>query len=352
MSTKENTSEEIDLGQLFKLIGDAFNRLFRFIGSVFTNTFHLIIVFLQFLRKHFLKFAIAGFVGLGIGWYLDSKTQPVFRSSMIVEPNFNSTQQLYNNITYYNELAEQGAYNSLSDALNISDKKAETITSVTIESFTDENQKLKQFSEFLSSLDSTSRNIVEYKDYLENFNDINARFHKISIESIDPQVAKKCQKAIVESIESNDYFKSQMKTNMLNLKINDSVIRKQLVEVDSLKIFYQNLKMLEARKVEGTSGTSINLSAENQNLDQSEIILLNEAKSLSKEILEVNKQKAETENIVNIISDFPNKGALVNGFLNKKMILFPIFLILLTFVVLVLLSLNTYLKNYEMNRNN
>ena len=29
------SSEEVDLGQLFKLIGDAFNRLFRFIGNIF-----------------------------------------------------------------------------------------------------------------------------------------------------------------------------------------------------------------------------------------------------------------------------------------------------------------------------
>ena len=60
-------SEEVDLGQLFKLIGNAFNKFFRFIASIFKGLFHLIILFLLFIQKHFVKFAIIGFIGLVIG---------------------------------------------------------------------------------------------------------------------------------------------------------------------------------------------------------------------------------------------------------------------------------------------
>ena len=37
MSTTSNPqpSEEVDLGQLFKMIGNGFRRLFQFIGSIF-----------------------------------------------------------------------------------------------------------------------------------------------------------------------------------------------------------------------------------------------------------------------------------------------------------------------------
>ncbi len=58
MSNKENTSEEIDLGQLFSLIGNAFSRFFQFIGDIFKNLFHFIILFLQFIQKHFWKFIL------------------------------------------------------------------------------------------------------------------------------------------------------------------------------------------------------------------------------------------------------------------------------------------------------
>ncbi|SEK78090.1 hypothetical protein SAMN04487910_1101 [Aquimarina amphilecti] len=348
MSTnKENTSEEIDLGQLFKMIGDGFNRLFRFIGDIFKGIFHLLIVFLQFIQIHFLKFVIAGIVGLGIGWYWDYVSEDVYRSSMIVEPNFNSTQQLYNNIEFYNELAKEEAYQTLAFSLKISDKEAENITKIEIESFTDDNQKLKYFSDFVSTLDSISRVNFNYETYLKNFNNINSRFHKIELKSKNPEVAKKCQNAIVRSIENNNYFNIQKRTNELNLRISDSVAKKQLVEVDSLRSFYQKLKLLEIKKPESSGSTSINLSSDNQNLDRSEIALLNEAKILNAEIIRLNQKKADSENIINVISDFPNKGALVNDFFSKKKVLLPLSSILLTFLFLILKSINRFLKEYE-----
>lgn len=347
MSTKENTSEEIDLGLLFKLIGDGFNKLFIFIGNIFKGLFHLLILFLQFIQKHFLKFGIAGVVGIGIGWYWDYVSEDLYRSSMIVEPNFNSTQQLYNNIEFYNELAKEEAYQTLASSLKISDKEAETITEIEIESFTDDNQKLKYFSNFVSTLDSVSRANLSYETYSENFNNINSRFHKIELKSKNPEVAKKCQNAIVRSIENNNYFNIQKKTNELNLRISDSVARKQLIEVDSLRVFYQKLKLLEIKKPESSGSTSINLSSENQNLDRSEIALLNEAKTLNKEIIQLNQQKADSENIINVISDFPDKGVLLNDFFFQKKVLLPLTFLLLTFFFLILISLNRYLREYE-----
>ncbi|WP_299900392.1 hypothetical protein [uncultured Aquimarina sp.] len=347
MSTKENPSEEIDLGQLFKLIGSAFNKLFLFIGKILKGIFHAIILFLLFLQKHFLKFVIAGAVGLGIGWFFDSTAKPVYQSSMIVEPNFNSAQQLYNNIEFYNELAEEEDFNNLAAALKISNQEASSIKEVSIESFSDDNQKLKHFSDFVSTLDSVSRANLSYKDYLENFNNINARFHKVTIETFDPKVAKKTQNAIVRSISNNEYFKLQKTTNDLNLKLDDSIIRKQIEEVDSLKSFYQKLKLLDIQKEQTATNTSISLSSENKELDKSEITLLKQAKSLGKEILDINRKKANTKQIVNVISDFPDRAALLNDLFTQKKVLLPIVFIGLTFLILMLLALNNYLKNYN-----
>ncbi|WP_299315615.1 hypothetical protein [uncultured Aquimarina sp.] len=347
MSNKENTSEEIDLGQLFKLIGDGINKLFRFIVNFFKGVFHAIILFLQFTRKHFLKFVIAGVVGVAIGWYLDSSVQPIYRSSMIVEPNFNSSQQLYNNVEFYNELAKEEAYKTLAAALKISDKEAETITRIEIEAFSDENQKLKQFSNFVATLDSVSRSHISYESYLENFNNINAKFHKIELSSTNATVAKKCQKTIVRSIENNTYFNTQKITNDVNVSLSESTVKEQIQQVDSLKNFYQELKILELKRPERSTGTSINLASDNTNPDRSEITLLDKKMSLNYEIQRINQQKANTENIINVISDFPDKGGLVNDFFAKRKVLLPIILILLTFIGLLLFAFNRYLKNYS-----
>ena len=61
--TNNNNSDEIDLGQLFQLIGRAFQKLFNFIKSVFKGLFHMLILFLLFIQKNFLILAIAAILG-------------------------------------------------------------------------------------------------------------------------------------------------------------------------------------------------------------------------------------------------------------------------------------------------
>ena len=53
---KPQQSEEVDLGQLFKLIGNAFDRFFRFIGNIFKTLFLAFVWFVFFIKKHIIKF--------------------------------------------------------------------------------------------------------------------------------------------------------------------------------------------------------------------------------------------------------------------------------------------------------
>lgn len=332
-----NNTDEIDLGQLFTLIGDAINRFFISISKVLKRILHKLITFLKFLQKHFLKFVISIIIGVVLGGYLDYKSEPVFRSSMIIEPNFNSAQQLYNNVEFYNQLAEQKDYNTLAEALYIKEKEASSIRRLSIESFSDQTQKIKQFSAFISELDSISQKKVDYNDFLENFNNINAKFHKIEIEATWSQTAKKCQKAIVTSIENNEYFTLQKEINDRNIILKDSIITQQQFEIKKLQEFYKELRLLEAQKPDGI--TNINLAESNQS-QISEIELLNQARTLKDEKIELNNEKANTKNTINIISEFPNKGVLVNDILNKKIVLIPILFSSTLFLVLILFSLN------------
>ena len=78
-------SEEVDLGQLFKLIGKAFDRLFKFIGSVFNKIFLTFVWFVFFIKTRILKFVIAGILGLLIGFFMEKNSEPVYKSYVIVK---------------------------------------------------------------------------------------------------------------------------------------------------------------------------------------------------------------------------------------------------------------------------
>ncbi len=58
-------SEEVDLGHLFKLIGDAFNRFFNFIANIFKGAFNVIVLLLIHFYKRFFWYVAAVVIGLG-----------------------------------------------------------------------------------------------------------------------------------------------------------------------------------------------------------------------------------------------------------------------------------------------
>ena len=336
-------SEEVDLGQLFKLIGNAFNRFFQFIASIFKGIFHTIILFLLFIQKHIIKLAIVGFIGLAIGFYLDSTKMPRFISAMVVEPNFNSVQQLYNNVNFYNELAEAGDSIALAEAFNISKKEAASIKEFKVESYSDENQKVQLFDKFVRSLDTTTQKTIDMKSYLENFNSFDARFHTVSVIATDNGIAKKIQSTIINSISRNDYFNLQKEISDTNIKLQDSLYNKQIAEIDSLQLLYKKVMLKEADRP--MEGTSISLG-QNGNKESKELALINKMEQLKNGLVELNEERANKSSILNVISDFPRKGVKVKGILKSYKFLVPSSLLVLMLLILSLLSLNTYLKNY------
>ena len=178
---KNINSDEVDLGQLFLIIGRGFRNLFNFIGSIFKGIFHVLILFLLFVQKNFVILSLALGIGCICGFILDAFKTPKYISKMVVEPNFDSTRQLYNNIEFYNDLARAEDSITLSSALDVSVKEASTIREVFMEPYFDDNQKTRHYNAFLKELDSAVAKTVEYETYIKNFNTMNIRFHEISM---------------------------------------------------------------------------------------------------------------------------------------------------------------------------
>ncbi|MGE5943826.1 MAG: hypothetical protein ACM31G_05755 [Flavobacteriales bacterium] len=345
-SPQPQQSEEVDLGQLFKLIGNAFDRFFRFIGSIFKGIFGVIILFLLFLQKNFIKLVIVGALGFAIGVFIDFIKEPKYISTMVVEPNFNSVQQLYNNINFYNELADGEDSTALADALSISKKEASTIKEFKVESYSDENQKIQLFDKFVRSLDTTTQKAIDMEAYLRNFNSFDARFHTVSVIATNNSIAKKIQPIIVNSISNNDYFNLQKYISDVNIRLQDSLNNKQITEIDSLQLLYKKVMLAEAGRP--MQGTSINLG-ENGSQDNKELALINKMEELKLNLVDLNEERANKSSILNIISDFPNKGVEQKGILKSYKFLVPFLMLILALCIFMLLSLNTYLKNYKKN---
>jgi len=344
-SNQANNSDEIDLGQLFQMIGRGFQKLFDFIASIFKGLFHILILFLLFLQKNFLILTIAVVIG-GIGGYiLDKYKAPKYISKMVVEPNFNSVQQLYNNIDFFNDLAKAEDSVALANALDIKVVEAATIKKIFVDSYSDENQKVKLFDDFIKELDTTTIKALDYESYLKNFNSMDARFHQISVISTNNTIAKKLQATIISSIATNDYFKLQKRINDENLALQDSIIRSQMIEVDSLQKLYKTVLVKEADKP--MQGTNINL-AENGESQNKELALVKERELLKNQLVRLNENRANKSSILNVISDFPSRGVKQKGFWNSYKFVLPLALLTLIISFLGLVEINKFLKNYQL----
>jgi hypothetical protein len=341
---QQNNSDEIDLGQLFQMIGRGFQKFFNFIASIFKGIFHLIMLFLLFVQKNIIIIGAAVILG-GVGGFILDKIIPErYISRMVVEPNFNSVQQLYNNIAFYNDLAKAQDSVALATALNITEHEAASIKEIFTDSYSDENQKIKLFDQFIKELDTTTIKAIDYENYLQNFNSMDARFHQISLISTDNRVAKKAQPAIINSIAVNEYFKLQKRINDENLKLQEEIYRNQLAEIDSLQSLYRTVLVKEADKP--MQGTSINL-AEGGESKGRELALVQEKDVLKEKLVELNEERANKSTIINVISDFPTRGVELKGIWNSYKFKLPMLLLILVLGVLALLELNRYLKTYN-----
>ena len=169
MSTNSNTpnnSEEVDLGQLFKLIGNAFDRFFNFIRSIFTHLFLAFVWFVLFLKKRIIILALAGISGLIIGSLSSKTAPPKYKSSVTVVQNYPTGENLYNSVGYYNDLLKQRDYETLGSVLNLDLEKTKSILIFDVQPVVSSNNKLLAFNKYMKQLDSLAATKIDYEDFL------------------------------------------------------------------------------------------------------------------------------------------------------------------------------------------
>ena len=343
MSTNQTNNEEVDLGSLFKVIGRGFGNFFKAIGNFFKAIFHYLILLLLFLRSNVLKLGLAALIGGGIGLFLDLSKPKIYSSTMIVEPNFKSTQQLYNNINFYHELVKQKDSVVLANVLGISKHEASKLKGFYIVPIRNNNEKLELFDDFIEEVDTTTVKNIDIKEFKRNFTDFDYKYHKIKVRSEINTIFDKISLPIINSIENNLYFKNQKLINDSNLSENEKLLKKSLIEVDTLRNVYNEVLLAEAKKIE--QGTNISLAEGSKK--RGEIELFNQRLKLGKELIDNNKEKANTTEILNVVSSFNKVGAKERELFKKYTFQLAGLLFGLMLVFILVRQLNNYLINYR-----
>jgi hypothetical protein len=346
----KNTSEELDLGQVFKLIGNGFNRFFRFIGNILKGIFDITIQFILFIRRHFIKFTIATLLGVGIGFFLDTRREVVYIASLIVQPNFGSATQLYKNIQYYNSLVEQEDTLLLASTFGITPKEAASLRAFYINPIQNENSTLEAYNKLLrQAVDSTTSEKYTYEDFKKNISEYDYSVHEIKVLGLKNNIFRKLQPVIIESIKENNYFNTKRTITLENLNRSDSILRSSIEAIDTLRNVYMKVLLAEARKETPQGTTSIVLSENNKK--NNELELFNTKIKFKNELNENDIQRAENSEVINIVSNFQPVGYKVSILYQKYYFVFGITGFAIMLLSLVIREFNTFLNAYQKQKN-
>ena len=316
MSTNQkNNEEEVDLGSLFVIIGKGFSNFFSFIAII----------------------------GLVAGFILEKNKDRIYASDLLVEPNFKSSKQLYDNVNFYNDLVKQKDIERIQKIFNLDKETAESLKQFTIEPIINDNDIIKSYNEFVISVDTTTIKSYTFDEFKVSFTDLDYKTHIINVVANKNDVFDKLDRVILSSVVDNEYYNRIKELTNENLNRTDSLLRQNLVQIDSLRKVYMKVMLEEAKKQ--SNGTSIDLGGEKRTTKELELFDTN--RELNSELKKVVLDKSSKYNVINVISNFQPIGYEVKGITKNKVFQLPILGAFLMILVLLFLKINKYLNNYK-----
>ncbi len=344
-------SEEVDLGQLFKMIGNAFQRLFQFIGSIFNKLFLAFVWLVFFIKKRAVVILIAAVAGLVLGFILDKTSPSTYKSSITVKQNYATGENLYGSVAYYNSLLSDGDYEILGRVLGLEKKVSEEILGIEIEPIITDNDRVVMFDKYISGLDSLAASKVEYEVFVDNIKDYKHQLQQISIKSKTRANFKNVFDNVIGDINTNTFFVNEQAKDLAELNQQKVALEQSLAQSDSLQRTYKRV-LEQQMESKSSSETSITFEGNNDKNKTREFDLYKNDIELRREIVQIERKLKDKQTIVEIISGKQDSGfiddtkELLGLKLSTKLYYLVLFTIL-AFVILFGLEFLKFLERYK-----
>ena len=320
--TQQETSsnDEIDLGQLFNMIGRGFKNLFTW----FLRSF-------LYLKKNFLILFGLAIVGAIIGFGLNQIVTDKLKTEVIVKPNLESKDYLY-------------------DVVNEIQSNIESRDTFFFNKIGFESSSLKGYDITVDRVldkENSSDDNLEYLELLEKFQE-NGQFtdiirsellkkssleHRITFTYKDAQNGPKFTQKVMDYINSNDYYNSLIAINRENARIRIKQDESLLVQIDELITRYSD-------KIAATESTFAEQRIIFDNEKQSNITELFELKNnLIRDIERKKIELQEQQDAISIIN-FGEPQLEHKSIFGKRIVLLPLIFIAIFFLIDIIRYLN------------
>ena len=321
-----SSNDEIDLGQLFNMIGRGFKNLFNW----FLRSF-------LYIKKNFLILFGLAVAGAILGFGLNQIVTDKLKTEVIVKPNLESKDYLYDVVKEIQAKIKAGDTTFFNKIGFIStDLKGYDITIDQIVGETSSDDNL----EYLELLE-------KFKDEEFFFDIIRSEFlskssleHRITFTYKDPVNGPIFTKKIVEYINSNNYYNELIKINQENARTRIKQDESLLVQIDELITRYSD-----------------KMTAPDSQFAEQRIIVDNEKQSNITELFrlksnlirDIERKKIELQEQKNAISIiyFGEPQLEQNSFFGKRIVLLPLIFISIFFLIDIIKFLNKKAKEIQ-----
>lgn len=315
---KNKLSEEIDLGYLFRRSND-------FLKSI-VRSFFLIIAF---FKRHAIVLIVIIAVGFVFGFYKDYNAVEVYNNKLIIIPNFQSVDYLYDKVDAINSKIKIGDSVYLKSIVG---QRYRELKSIKLEPIVD-------IYNFLSNKDNRNfevfRALTEKKDISEFLEDMSTskyyKYHHMDILIKGDTSSEKIVKDLIAFLNQNEHFAEYQDIFKNSNQLEISEHYKMLAQVDSL-----------VSSSSAVSGSNANIAINNTtNL----FSLIQQKREILKEIVKLKMQQVDYSAPIREVS--ANYNLETKRFLNiSNKIRFPILLVLAFCGVYLFLYLLRKLRSY------
>ncbi len=324
-------SDEIDLGQLFRMIGNGIKKL----GNVFLRIF-------IYLKRNALILVGLVLLGVAANFVMNQFVPKKLKTEVIVRPNFESKNYLYDVVDEIASNIKAGNEVFFSNiGIQVADLEGFDIEIEAIEDAEEKNgdaliEEMK-YLEVLQNFKDESFVIDILKSELFQKSIVE---HKIIFSYKDSKKGSVAVEKMLEYINGNPYFDDLRKVHAENAK---SRIEKNMGLINQIDKLIANYTSSILTQKDKSGGSAVYLEKENT-LNVTGLLTLKN--DLIKEIEEKKLEITDQANVLSIIN-LGKTQEFKKSFFNKRIVALPAFLILAFFLFSFVRYLNEKAKEIE-----
>ena len=343
---QQHHSEEIDIIQFFRAIGDFFKSIFNGIKNLFLSLFYFILDVILYFKKNYIYLIAGTVLGLLLAFFMKEK-KDTYSVEVMARTNYKAQLKLKESFEAFNHLIKDKNYKLLAQEMGTGEDKALHFTNFDIEPVFDDVLLVDDYADYLKTKDTIFYKFIQFEDYKNSRTDnpdLN-NYWKLTVTANAPDVFMGLDE-VLKKIVSDKEIAGRQQNYMLALNAAKEKNLKTLQDIDTMRHIF-NKVIVEMAKSNYSSTTNIVVNSDKMRGPEEPYNLFEERanalENLERAVLKYNKYASALV----FLNAVPTYGIKDTGLLSNPYVKYPLLGFMLALLLVFLIDFNKYLVAYQ-----